>query len=56
MLMEDSVRLQTIVWVLAHKDLGLAELHVRLWKRHGNRLMLHATDLLRLADSVLLRI
>jgi hypothetical protein len=45
-LVKDSVRLQTVVWVLSHEHLGLAKLHVRLREGHGHGLALHSSNLL----------
>lgn len=45
-LVKDTVRLQTVMGMLAHKDLGLSELHVRFGKCHGHGLVLHTANLL----------
>jgi len=50
-LVENSVRLEAIVWVLPHEDLGLAELDVRLGKCHCHGLVLHASDLFGPGDA-----
>lgn len=52
--MKDSMRLETIVRVLAHEYLCLTELHVSLGKCHGNGLILHATNLLRPRNALFL--
>mmetsp|Transcript_21963 Transcript_21963/g.64899 ORF Transcript_21963/g.64899 Transcript_21963/m.64899 type:complete len:333 (+) Transcript_21963:2788-3786(+) len=52
-LMERPVSLQYVVGGLPHEHLGRSQLHVRLGKRHGRRLMLQPANLLRHGDALL---
>jgi hypothetical protein len=50
-LVKDAMRLETIVRMLAHKDFGLTQLHIRLGEHKRNRLVLHTANLFRPTDT-----